>query len=220
VRGYLICHIATQRPRLFQHLRYWRRCRASRPTSGLPVYVLAKRPPTVNSTTLTSAVADPPITADPRLASLFLYKRWTFAHARHETTPPPPPREPAPPSLQRFVWLLLWLTRGCASRHCGGRCSPVLPAPLAPTPPRWSAPASGRRHEPRHGPLLHERHLPHPRHTSAECKEAMALEQPLFPCENKCTFIFSRHRAGLGKGVCGISIPLAFSRPRYCPSRY
>ena len=47
-----------------------------------------------------------------------------------------------------------------------------LPAPHAPTPPRRSAPASSRRHGPRHGPLLHERHLPHPRHTSAECKEA------------------------------------------------
>jgi len=164
----------------------------------LPIYVLAKCPPTVNSATLTSAIADPPITADPRLASLFWYKRWTFAHARHETTPPPPPRAPAPPSLQHFVWLLLlmlWLTWLRASRHCGGRCSPVLPAPLAPTPPRRPSPASGRRHETRHGPLLHERHLPHPRHASAECKEARVRATTVFALKKK-QFISSRHRAG------------------------
>jgi len=123
VRGYLVCHISNQRPRLFQHLRYRRRCRASSPTSGLPIYVLAKHPPTVNNATLTSANADPLISADPRLASLFWYKRRTFTNARHETTPPPPLRAPAPPSLQHFVWLLLCLTWLCASRHCGGCCS-------------------------------------------------------------------------------------------------
>ena len=118
------------------------RCRASQPTSGLPIYVLAKRPPTVNSATLTSANADPPITADPRLASLFWYKRWTFAHARHETTPPPPLRATAPPSLQHFVWLLLCLSylalRFAALR---GRCSLRSPCPLRlpRPPPRRSA---------------------------------------------------------------------------------
>jgi len=72
---------------------------------------------------------------------------------------------------------------GCALRGIAVvvvRLSCLLRLPKA--TPRRPVPASGRRHEPRQSPLLHERHLPLPRHASAECKEAK-VRATIFPTE-------------------------------------
>jgi hypothetical protein len=112
--------------------------------------------------------------------------------------PPPPLRAPAPPSLQHCVWLLLCLTWLCASQHCGGRCSLRSPCPLRmPRPPPGGLP-------PR--PVGDTGHAtarfstnatsPTPAIPAPNAKRRR-LEQPLFPCENRCTLISSRHRAGI-----------------------